>query len=696
MPLICKGRRRRLLLINSLLCWVLLLKYDSFLPERIRSISLTSKSDLDYDTTTLNDDLNEIMQPITRQRQGSHFDIFETTSDLVEGIPSSNSARLRRRKTPEARIIGGGEATKNRYPYMASITYERAHVCGGSLIADDIILTAAHCWEHFDGVDMGRHNIKDPDEVHERFNIERFATHDDFVDKNMPGVPYDNDFMILKLYGWSMNKPIRLTQNNHIPSNTELSVMGWGVSDLQNQISSEVLKEVTVNSLSNYQCKQYSGFYGPNVVSYSNKITPNMLCAKDYNEDACQGDSGGPLIIRGLLARNDVQVGIVSWGLGCAHESFPGVYSRISSQFDWIKEHVCLFSEAPPDEFGCEKADRKDNENKGNKRAVTVEIMLDRFPKETGWLIRNEGGTSVAYIPIGGYKSVQESEKHIFATVHLHVDHNYEFIMLDSYGDGLKFDGGQYKLWLGDTPYMGQLLLQGSTFERAIHHPFYVPVMPPTPSPVINNTPTNTPPPPSPTTNGQPTVVINPPQSPPVNGSTLSPSLLLVPYITLAIKFDNQPEEIGWSVTSSMNEMISFKSIGSYTEKNKLVIERVQIPEQYSNDGIMFALLDNGKNGLCCNFGQGFFQIFLGDLSDDIVIAKGSKFSRLQHIDIDLNKIPSTTVNGKSNTPTPFKQELHKEPSTVQDSEPTKSRGTVASLSSAIEIVFLIAIWFAM
>ncbi len=313
-----------------------------------------------------------------------------------------------------------------------------AHTCGGTLIADDIILSAAHCWKQFDGIDVGRHNIKDPDESYERFNIEKFVTHDDFVDKNKPGVPYDNDFMIIKVYGWSKYNPIRLSSKKNIPSNTELSVMGWGVSNLANKISSGVLKEVTVNALTNYQCKLHEGFYtGPNKVSYKHKITPNMLCAKDDYEDACQGDSGGPLIERGFLARNDVQVGIVSWGVGCANENFPGVYARISSQYAWIKEHVCKLAESPPDYFDCNKADRTEKDSQVKKRAVTVEIMLDRFPRESGWLIRSTsiGGTTAAYVPIGGYKDVKESEKHVFATVHLREDHNYELVMLDSYGD---------------------------------------------------------------------------------------------------------------------------------------------------------------------------------------------------------------------------------------------------------------------
>jgi secreted trypsin-like serine protease len=55
--------------------------------------------------------------------------------------------------------------------------------------------------------------------------------------------------------------------------------------------------------------------------------------------DSCQGDSGGPIVIRGN--NEHVQVGVVSWGSGCADKDFPGVYSKVGSAYDWIKEVVC-------------------------------------------------------------------------------------------------------------------------------------------------------------------------------------------------------------------------------------------------------------------------------------------------------------------------------------------------------------------
>eukprot|EP00584_Thalassiosira_punctigera_P001900 CAMPEP_0172545162 /NCGR_PEP_ID=MMETSP1067-20121228/15152_1 /TAXON_ID=265564 ORGANISM="Thalassiosira punctigera, Strain Tpunct2005C2" /NCGR_SAMPLE_ID=MMETSP1067 /ASSEMBLY_ACC=CAM_ASM_000444 /LENGTH=162 /DNA_ID=CAMNT_0013331851 /DNA_START=61 /DNA_END=546 /DNA_ORIENTATION=+ len=115
--------------------------------------------------------------------------------------------------------------------------------------------------------------------------------------------------------------------------------------------------------MSNSECERSSGtvggqefmgmsFGGGYQASYAGQITNNMICAQDYGEDSCQGDSGGPLVVR--RRSRDVQVGIVSWGIGCADEDFPGVYARISSQYECIKRQVCKEGSAPPAWFGCD------------------------------------------------------------------------------------------------------------------------------------------------------------------------------------------------------------------------------------------------------------------------------------------------------------------------------------------------------
>ena len=80
-----------------------------------------------------------------------------------------------------------------------------------------------------------------------------------------------------------------------------------------------------------------------------------MLCAADEGQDSCGGDSGGPLVIQGSKGdgADDVVVGVVSWGIGCGLPEFPGVYTRISQFYDWIKDGVCSQSSNPPSDFSC-------------------------------------------------------------------------------------------------------------------------------------------------------------------------------------------------------------------------------------------------------------------------------------------------------------------------------------------------------
>merc|ERR1712232_911617 len=103
------------------------------------------------------------------------------------------------------------------------------------------------------------------------------------------------------------------------------------------------------------ECERSEGTIGGSEENYHDQITDNMLCARDSGEDACQGDSGGPLVLKGSGEGGaDVQVGVVSWGVGCSHKDFPGVYARVSSAYDWIREEVCTRSANAPAEFDCD------------------------------------------------------------------------------------------------------------------------------------------------------------------------------------------------------------------------------------------------------------------------------------------------------------------------------------------------------
>ncbi len=141
--------------------------------------------------------------------------------------------------------------------------------------------------------------------------------------------------------------------NELLESNScQLTVIGWGDKNAADDIDdySNELMEVDVNLITNEECEQSSD----GVDSYQGQITENMMCAKDLGKDSCKGDSGGPLVLKRSQGE-DVQMGVVSWGLGCADEDFPGVYARVSSAYNWIREVTCMRSVSPPAYFDCDE-----------------------------------------------------------------------------------------------------------------------------------------------------------------------------------------------------------------------------------------------------------------------------------------------------------------------------------------------------
>jgi len=163
----------------------------------------------------------------------------------------------------------------------------------------------------------------------------------------------DNDFMLLRLrYPADTQYDIITPNSSHSrPSvGSKVDVMGWGdthISDRVEQLS-DVLMTVDVKVMSNSDCDDSEGYIDGAYGNYHGQITSNMLCANDFanREDSCQGDSGGPLV------QGDSLVGVVSWGIGCASNHFPGVYARVSKAYNWIENEVCRNSRYKPDWCG--------------------------------------------------------------------------------------------------------------------------------------------------------------------------------------------------------------------------------------------------------------------------------------------------------------------------------------------------------
>lgn len=250
-------------------------------------------------------------------------------------------AELSERKLDQ-RIIGGSEATEDRYSYAVSLSDDIGHFCGGSLIAKDVVLTAAHCQGGSYDVVVGRHDIVNDNDGN-KIGKKTEVPHPEYDSYST-----DNDFMLVFLNRAATAYNVDLVELNSrssVPSVGEgVTVMGWGDTNIDEDVSdlSDVLMDVRVKVISNQECDASEGNIGEYYDNYNDQITQNMLCAKKNKpKDSCQGDSGGPLIVKGNNAGRDVQVGVVSWGIGCASEHFPGVYARVSRAYDWIEDEVC-------------------------------------------------------------------------------------------------------------------------------------------------------------------------------------------------------------------------------------------------------------------------------------------------------------------------------------------------------------------
>ncbi|KAL7524812.1 hypothetical protein ACHAXR_000725, partial [Thalassiosira sp. AJA248-18] len=250
----------------------------------------------------------------------------------------------------QSRIIGGTEAPPSKYTYAVSFQDSIGHFCGGSLITRNAVLTAAHCQGGRYNAVIGRHDLDS--NAGQSIGVDRERPYDKYDDRST-----DGDFMVVFL-----SKPavlgndvslVTLNSNNAIPNKgVGVTVMGWGDVDIRDDVSnlSDVLMNVKVETMDNDDCDDSSGNINGYSDNYHGQITQNMLCAKANRQDSCQGDSGGPLVLSN--GGKDVQVGVVSWGIGCASEDFPGVYARVSRAYKWIEEEVCDDNKQYADEAG--------------------------------------------------------------------------------------------------------------------------------------------------------------------------------------------------------------------------------------------------------------------------------------------------------------------------------------------------------
>lgn len=210
-------------------------------------------------------------------------------------------------------------------------------ISGGTLIAPDVLLSAAHCrGEDGDSVIVGAYKRGNTwtDGAYSR-KCKKWVGHEDYKSEDIAP-----DFALCLL-----DEPVELDTDvelninfdSNVPQeNTMLTAIGLGTLSSGGDIRDvEKLQHVDVPYMTNEECKasKYNAAW----------IKESMLCAgyEEGGKDSCQGDSGGPLVSIDESTGAHTLVGVVSWGIGCAGAGYPGVYARVSSAEDWIKGKVC-------------------------------------------------------------------------------------------------------------------------------------------------------------------------------------------------------------------------------------------------------------------------------------------------------------------------------------------------------------------
>jgi len=223
-------------------------------------------------------------------------------------------------------IVGGGRASIADYPYVVYLTTaDGFQFCGGTLVDDNKVITAAHCTAGKNPADIvvvaGREDKESGAGM--TSPVRSIWVHPQFTD-----VRSGSDVSVLTLDTRLPYEPLDLPKKDDTSlyaAGQPGTILGWGRTAADGQPSRYLLR-ASVPLMTDPDCTKAYPAYKPAA----------MVCAgvPQGGVDSCQGDSGGPLIVNGKLA------GITSWGEGCAAPGKPGVYTRLAAYLDVLEDQV--------------------------------------------------------------------------------------------------------------------------------------------------------------------------------------------------------------------------------------------------------------------------------------------------------------------------------------------------------------------
>jgi len=248
----------------------------------------------------------------------------------------SKEMRANRRNDPDGqRIVGGVEARPGSHPWIVSLQSSWGdHFCGGTIVAEDTVITAAHCVA--DGppgkIVAGAHDHRLPSGTQSSIPKEVISHPQYDAQTTM------HDIAVIKLrtpfkFNDKVMPACLPALGEQVADKIEGTVAGWGHTEEGGFDTSKILMQVGVPTVSHTNC---NSMYRPQGISIDRSA---MFCAglSHGGKDSCQGDSGGPFVFKNKQGSYTLQ-GVVSFGIGCARPGLPGVYARVSSYLPWIEQ----------------------------------------------------------------------------------------------------------------------------------------------------------------------------------------------------------------------------------------------------------------------------------------------------------------------------------------------------------------------